>query len=97
MKENQDRAASKDSGAPTPRLRVPLRDQRDVARELARLYRSARAGLVPVGDASKLAHILHVLARVLDGGDLELRIEALESQQQPQGWHDRENPWQGTH
>ena len=88
MKEHQPRDAQEISAAPT-RLRVPLRDQRDVARELARLYRSARAGAVPVGDASRLAHILHVLARVLETSDLEQRIEVLEQQDAAQQAADR--------
>ena len=49
-----------------------------VRRELAKLYRETRAGHVQTGDASKLAHILWVIARILEGADLEQRIAALE-------------------
>ncbi len=49
-----------------------------VRRELARLYREARAGSLDVGDASKLAHILQILGRMIEGAELEARVEALE-------------------
>ncbi|MDO5610510.1 MAG: hypothetical protein Q4G62_07040 [Pseudomonadota bacterium] len=59
-------------------MRLKLATAQDVCRELARLYRLARAGEVEVADASKLAHILQILSRVMETGDLERRIEALE-------------------
>lgn len=64
--------------ATPPRLRLKLASAGDVARELARLYRQARAGQMEVQDASRLANILQILARVLETSDLEARIEALE-------------------
>ena len=67
------------NGAAPPRLRLPLASAGDVARELARLYRQARAGQMEVQDASRLANILQILARVLETSDLEARIEALEA------------------
>ena len=45
---------------------------------MARLYRSAKVGAVPVGDASKLANILALLGRLIEGADLEERIRRLE-------------------
>ena len=66
-------------GATPPRLRLPLASAGDVARELARLYRQARAGQMEVQDASRLANILQILARVLETSNLEARIEALEA------------------
>ena len=67
------------NGAAPPRLRLPLASAGDVARELARLYRQARAGQMEVQDSSRLANILQILARVLETSDLEARIEALEA------------------
>ncbi|AEB85515.1 hypothetical protein [Alicycliphilus denitrificans] len=67
------------NGAAPPRLRLPLASAGDVARELARLYRQARAGQMEVQDASRLANILQILARVLETSDLEARIEELEA------------------
>jgi hypothetical protein len=60
------------------RLRLPLRTIGDVQTEMARLYRSAKAGAVPVGDASKLANILSLLGRLIEGAELEERIRRLE-------------------
>ena len=70
-----------DAGEAIPR-RVPTRlrlDSLDRVRfELVKVYRSARDGHRDVGDASKLAHILVAIARILEGSDLEKRITALE-------------------
>lgn len=44
-----------------------------VRRELARLYREARAGGLGVGDASRLANILQVLGRMIEGAEPERR------------------------
>lgn len=79
MKTPDTRTAASESAAP-PRLRLPLASAGDVARELARLYRSAKAGQVEVQDASRLANILQILARVLETSDLEQRIVKLESE-----------------
>ena len=78
MKTSTPRTTAAKSAAP-PRLRLPLASAGDVARELARLYRQARAGQMEVQDASRLANILQILARVLETSALEARIEALEA------------------
>lgn len=49
-----------------------------VRRETARLYGAARRGQVPAGDASKLGTLLALLARILEGAELEARIARLE-------------------
>ena len=59
---------------PTPRLDSIT----GVRRELARLYREARANSMDVSDASKLAHILQILGRMIEGADLERRLGELE-------------------
>ena len=64
--------------APT-RLRIPLRTADDVARELARLYRQMKSGAIPTADGSRLAYVLHLLRQAIETGDLEKRIDALES------------------
>lgn len=64
------------------RLRLPLRSIKDVQNEMARLYRSAKAGDVAVTDASRLANILALLGRLIEGADLEDRIAALEAAEQ---------------
>lgn len=62
-----------------PRLRLPLATMEDVRRELARLYREGKSGRREVADVSKLANVLQILARVIEGSTLEARIEALEA------------------
>jgi hypothetical protein len=59
---------------PTPRLDSIA----GVRRELARLYREARASGMDVGDASKLANILQILGRMIEGAELERRLGELE-------------------
>ena len=49
-----------------------------VRRELARLYREARAGELDVGAASRLANVLQILGRMIEGSEIEARVEALE-------------------
>ena len=66
------------NGAAPPRLRLPLASAGDVARELARLYRQARAGQMEVQDASRLANILQILVRCIETSDIEARVIALE-------------------
>ena len=57
-----------------------------VRRELAKLYTEARRGKLDPADASKLANILQILARVIEGSDLEARLSELERRQsQPDG------------
>ena len=46
-----------------------------VRRELARLYKEARAGGLEVAAASKLANVLQILGRMIEGAELEKRIE----------------------
>jgi hypothetical protein len=52
---------------------------RNVRREAAVIYRAARAGDIDVSDASKLVNILAIISRMIQGDELERRIEALES------------------
>ena len=59
---------------PSPRLDKVA----GVRRELARLCREARASGMDVGDASKLANILQILGRMIEGAELERRLGELE-------------------
>lgn len=61
-----------------PRLRLPLKTMDDVKAELARLYREGKAGRRPIPEVSKLANVLGILGRLIEGVDLAARIEALE-------------------
>src|SRR5690242_5329316 len=63
------------AGEPGP---GPLETVADVRREAAELYRRACRGEVSAGDASRLAGLLTLSARVIEGGELEARLDALE-------------------
>jgi hypothetical protein len=69
---------------PAPRrkaFRAKLTTVRDVQGQLARLYREARSGTIPVEHASRLANVLAILGRMMVDTDLETRLAALEAQQ----------------
>ena len=74
----QDRADSSDGTQPVPRLRLPLKTLDDVKAELARLYREGKAGRRDVAEVSKLANVLSILGRLIEGVELAARVEALE-------------------
>ena len=62
------------SRTPLPRLGT----LHEIRRELATLYREAKAGKRDVSEASKLANMLALIARIIEGGEIERRLEALE-------------------
>ena len=63
------------AGVPEP---GPLETVADVRREAAELYRRACRGEVSAGGASRLAGLLTLSARVIEGAELEARLDALE-------------------
>lgn len=75
----RNRTNASESEAP-PRLRLKLRTVDDCAAELARVYRLARAGQMDTADASRLGNLLQILTRMIEGGELERRLTALESE-----------------
>ena len=59
--------------------RVDRLDSLDrVRREAVRLYRDCRQGRLAPGDASKLAHVLDLVRRLVEAGEVERRLEELE-------------------
>ena len=60
------------------RYRAKLDTLQDVRREMAKLYREARSGVIDVQDGTKLVWMLQAVAKVIEGSDLEKRIEILE-------------------
>ncbi|MCK9622251.1 MAG: hypothetical protein M0R47_17145 [Methylobacter sp.] len=62
------------------RYRAKLDTMQDVKREMAKVYREARSGMVDVQDATKLTWMLQAVSKVIEGSDLEKRIEVLENQ-----------------
>lgn len=64
---------------PTP-LRVgALTTIERVRKELAAVYRDARQGRIKPGEGTKLTYILRELATLIEQGETEARIAALES------------------
>jgi len=61
---------------------IPLTKVGHVRDELARVYRECRRGDLPTGEAGKLCYILMAIKQVIETGDLERRIEALEMGQE---------------
>ena len=59
------------------RLRLDTVDR--VRRELVRLYKEGRDGKRDTQDVSRLANVLALIARMIEGGQLEARIAALEA------------------
>jgi len=78
--ERSKGAATPPATRPLPRLRLPLRTIPDVAKQMAVVFREARAGRLDVSDASKLTNCLALLSRTLEGSDLANRLDALEAQ-----------------
>jgi hypothetical protein len=65
---------------PRGRCRVRLDTLDRVRREMAKLYRAAAYDLTrDVNDASKLGHLLTMIARILEASDLERRVQLLEA------------------
>jgi hypothetical protein len=50
----------------------------DVRKQMAGLYWDARRGTLPTQDASRLCFVLSHIARVIEGGEIERRLVALE-------------------
>ena len=63
---------------PTPRRKIALHTAGGIRRELARLYRDARSGVVQTADATRLGYLLDLLRKCLETSELERRLEALE-------------------
>jgi len=81
----QESAARRTAPAPAvsppgvaKRLRLPLKTMDDVKGELARLYREGKAGQRDISDVSKLANVLSIIGRLIEGVELAARVEALE-------------------
>lgn len=74
---------------PPPRQKgsIALTKMHHIRAELATLYREARTGKIDLGDATKLTYILREIGRVIEGSDLELRIEQLEQAAKEQQHH----------
>ena len=61
-----------------PMARIRLSTLGDVAKEVRKLYREARAGTLSTAEATKLAYLLNMLASILTASDIEERLSQLE-------------------
>lgn len=69
-----------DTGVPAKKVvRLPLDTSRDCQRALARLIRRALADELTTTDLSRYSNAIMILARLIEGGDIEARLEALEA------------------
>jgi hypothetical protein len=57
----------------------PLLTASDIKVEAGRLYKAARRGELAPADASRLASVLALIARVIEGAEIEARLTALEA------------------
>lgn len=64
---------------PTP-TKIPLNSLDDVRREMARVYREARARKLDTAEASKLSFMLQGLAKLLEATVIERRLSELEAE-----------------
>ena len=61
---------------PTPQLKLATIE--DCRREMARVYRDARHATTDTADASRLVYMLATIAKMIEIGELEQRLNALE-------------------
>jgi hypothetical protein len=62
--------------SPTPRINLATCE--DVRREMAKVYREARVGKLPISDATKFSYILTQILKAHELMVLESRLEVLE-------------------
>ena len=63
------------------RYRAKLDTLSDVKREMARVYRESRSGILEPTDGTKFVWMLEKIGKAIESGDLEARIEKLEQAQ----------------
>lgn len=52
----------------------------DVRREMSGVYRKMRSGKIRSQDGTRLAYVLSMIGKLIESGDLQSRLEALERQ-----------------
>jgi hypothetical protein len=63
----------------SPRYRCKLETMADVKREMAKVYRESRSGVIDAVVGTKLIWMLQAVGKAIETGDLEKRIELLEA------------------
>lgn len=59
--------------------RIKLTTIEEVHNELAKVYKEARSGLIKSEDLGRFANCLQIISRVIEGGEIERRLEQLEA------------------
>jgi hypothetical protein len=62
---------------PTP-PKIKLNELEDVRREMARVYREARAGRMDTSEAGRLAYILTGIGKLIEATEIEKRLAQME-------------------
>lgn len=83
----ESRAVAVTDGVPLPPAKPPkkyararLQTTSEIASEIARVYRSVKAGELDSSEGSRRTYMLATLAKVRSEGLIESRLEALEEQ-----------------
>lgn len=71
-------AATTKPALPLPPRRIRLQTLEQIASAMRSLFRDARAGTLPTGDASRLCFVLGQLAGLVEVVGIERRIKTLE-------------------
>ena len=87
------RTNAEESASPPSRVRCKLNTLDDIQVEMARIYREAKAGTRSVSDVTKLAYVLSLKARMIEGADFERRMAIVETLKPEKG----EGPWSQKH
>lgn len=80
-KQNRLNAEGELIPANTPPPKINLQNAAAIRRELAAVYRDARAGKIETQDATRFGYLLNLLGQAYEREVLENRLEALEAQQ----------------
>lgn len=62
---------------PTP-SKIKLNTLEDVRREMARVYREARDGIIDSSEAGRFAYILTGIGKLIEATDIEKRLSQME-------------------
>jgi hypothetical protein len=60
------------------RQRAKLNTAVDIRKEMSKLYRETRSGLLDIQDSTRLVWILASIAKVIESAEMETRLKALE-------------------
>lgn len=77
--------AKRGISVPTPltAATIPLQTALDVRREMAKVYRDVKGGLMESQYGTRLVYILSQIGRMIELHEVEARVAALEARQQP--------------